>query len=402
MIDNGRAASTEVLNPRRVLARAPSSDLAFLHAAMEVTHKLAQQAGNTQSSEGMVRVPSTRVSGSGAHRIKVECVQCDAPPRRVSASAGGWAVEHQASGHVSVIHNGLATTAALCGATDTRCTWWLNDHLVGVVSVAPAANSLWVYVIDSSSDVQRTELEVPTHGKVGPVAAQGSVVVCADAAMGALSFWDLEAVGGSGRAGLGVVRSGCIEGVSEVVDLRWVADGVGLAATRAGAFWFDVRKEAGSRRCAPLSWLQPGGRLIAGLSAATVLSWRWKETVVAVAGADFPPRSAALCLPSATSMTFYDIGEAKTEDDAGPGSRQHTRALESGWVWLCGSERAYAVLSSSRQQATVCRMPGGEPLYTLETCDGATILDGWMLSVAGGIACAISTGGMVYLLTFRD
>ncbi|KAJ2507793.1 hypothetical protein IWW47_000937 [Coemansia sp. RSA 2052] len=409
MTESRRAASTEVLNPRRVLTRAPSSDLAFLHAALEVTQKLVQQTGSVHSSDGVARVLETRVSGSGTHRIRVDCVQCESPPRRVSASPDGWVVEHWASGRVSIFRNGAMMAARLDGASDVRCSWWLSDCVVGVVAAAPAADALWVYAIDDSGDAQRTELAMPARGKVGPVAAQGSVVVCADAATGALSFWDLEVVRGGGRTGLGVVRSGCIESAPEaqVVHLRWVTDGVGLAATQAGAFWFDVRKEAGSRGCAPLSWLQGGRRLVAGVAAATVVTWRWKETVVAVvAGTGFPPRSAALCLPSASSMTFYDIGEPRA--DGGEAGRQqqqqqYMRKFEAGWAWLCGSEKAYAVLSSSRQMATVCRMPGGEPLYTLETRDGAIIMDGWMMSVAGGgIACAISAGSMVYLLSFQD
>ncbi|KAJ2873027.1 hypothetical protein H4R27_003426 [Coemansia aciculifera] len=387
--ENGRAASTEVLNPRRALTRAPSSDLAFLNTVLDVTQKLAQQAAAAAETTegGVARVLDTRVSGSSAHRIKVECVQCDVPVRRVSVSGAGsgWAIEHMVGGHISVIREGVAAAVAgLRGASDVRCVWWITDSIVGVVAVAPAADALWAFVIDtfdtSGSAAPRTELAVPARARVGPVAAQGSVIVCADTSTGALSFWNLEVVRGS-QTGLGVVRTGRIEGVQEnavVVDLRWVAEGVGLAATRAGAFWFDVRKESARSRCAPLSWLQPGRRLSAGLSAATVLSWRWQEAVVAVAGNDFPPRSAALCLPSATGVTFYSIGEPVDEVEVAP--VQHTRTFERGWVWLCGSSDAYAVLSASRQQATVCCMPGGEPLYTLETRDGAVIQDGWMMS----------------------
>ncbi|KAJ2462882.1 hypothetical protein GGI03_004198 [Coemansia sp. RSA 2337] len=376
--ENGRAASTEVLNPRRVLTRAPSSDLAFLNTVLDVTQKLSQQTEATaETTEGVARVLDTRVSGTSAHKIKVECVQCDVPARRVSVSGAGsgWTIEHMVGGHISVIRDGAAA-AGLRGASDVRCVWWITDSVVGVVAVAPAANVLWAYAIDGfdTSAAPRTELAVPARARVGPVAAQGSVIVCADSSTGALSFWALEVVRGR-QTGLGVVRTGCIESAQEnsvVVDLRWVAEGVGLAATRAGAFWFDVRRESARPRCAPLSWLQPGRRLSAGLSAATVLSWRWQEAVVAVAGNDFPPRSAALCLPSATGVTFYSIGEPVGEAELAP--VQHTRTFERGWVWLCGSLEAYAVLSASRQQATVCRMPGGEPLYTLETRDGARAL----------------------------
>ncbi|KAJ2823929.1 hypothetical protein FBU31_004129 [Coemansia sp. 'formosensis'] len=409
--ENGRAASTEVLNPRRALTRAPSSDLAFLNTVLDVTQKLSQQAAAPDNTDGgrVARVLDTRVSGSSAHRIRVECVRCDVPARRASVSGdgSGWVIEHMAGGHITVIRDGVAVAVAgLRSASDVRCAWWITNTVVGVVAVAPNADALWVYAIDtldtSGSAALRTELAVPARARVGPVAAQGSIMVCADTATGALSFWNLEVVRGS-RTGLGVVRTSRIEGAQDnavVVDLRWVAEGVGLAATRAGAFWFDVRKESTRSRCAPLSWLQPGRRLSTGLSAATVLSWRWQEAVVAVAGSSFPPRSAALCLPSATGMTFYSIGEPLDEADAAP--VQHTRTFERGWVWLCGSSEAYAVLSASRQQATVCRMPGGEPLYTLETCDGAVIQDGWMMGTDGKcVACAISTGGMVYLLTLE-
>ncbi|KAJ2489430.1 hypothetical protein IWW37_004002 [Coemansia sp. RSA 2050] len=400
-----RAAENGVLSPRRVLTREQSSDLAFLHTVLDATQRLVQQTA-AASEGGVARVLDTRLSGSGANRIKVDCVQCDVPARRVSVSRDGgrWAVEHMVGGHISVIRNGAAAAVAgLQGATDVRCAWWIADSIVGVVAVAPAADVLWVYAIDAlDGAVSRTELVVPARARIGPVVAQGSVMVCADSSTGALSLWDFDAVRGS-RLGLSVARTGCIEGGPDgavVVDLRWVEEGIGLAATRAGgAFWFDVRRESSHLRRAPLSRLEPGRRLGAGLSAATVLSWRWQEAVVAVAGNAFPPRCAALCLPSATGVAFHSIGES-LED-----SVVHTRTFERGWVWLCGSSMAYAVLSASRRQATVCRMPGGEPLYTLETGDGAVIQDGWMMCAERNgmavVACAISTGGMVYLLSFE-
>ncbi|KAJ2890322.1 hypothetical protein IWW38_004198, partial [Coemansia aciculifera] len=325
--NNGSAADTKVLNPRRVLTRAPSSDLAFLHAAQEVTQKLSQQPTTGHSGGSVARVLETRVSGGSAHRVRVDCVECDVPPRCVSASVGGWAVEHKSGGHVSIVRNGMARAAGIRGTLDVRCSWWIGEQVVGVVAVAPVADVLWIYVVDGDGDARRIEVPVPARDKIGPVVAQGSFVVYADAVTGTLGFWDLD-VSGGGRTSIGVVRSGYIEGGpnDKVVDLRWVSDGVGLAATQTGAFWFDVRKEAGHQRNeAPSGWLQPGRRLVAGLSASKLLSWYWQEAVVAVAGTSFPPRSAMLCLPSPTGMAFYDIGEP-TKAEAG---RQHTRKFES-------------------------------------------------------------------------
>ncbi|KAJ2022467.1 hypothetical protein IWW57_004512 [Coemansia sp. S610] len=346
-----RAADNGVLDPRPALTRAESSDVAFLHTVLDVTQKLASQT----AVSGVARVLDTRVTGAGAHRIRVDCVQCDVPARRVSVSADGrgWAIEHVAGGHISVVRNGAAA-ASHQGATDVRCVWWISDTLVGV-----AADALCVYAIDAlDGSVRRTELAA--RARVGAVAGRGAAV-CAESA-GGLRLWHLDAARGAAVAR--TVAEDCA-----VVGLRWVADGVGLAATRTGAFWFDVR---GAR--APLG-------LPAGLSAATLLSWRWQQAVVAVAGDSFPPR-AGLCLPSATGAAFHCEG------------RTHARTFERGWVWLCGSPAAYAVLSPERRQAAVCRMPGGQRLFTLETA--AVIQDGWM---EGG-ACAISTGAMLYLVSF--
>ncbi|KAJ1998448.1 hypothetical protein GGI04_004998, partial [Coemansia thaxteri] len=231
------AGSTEALNPRKWLARAPSSDLAFLHTVAEVTQRLAQQPGGIgerrqhqqrqqRQQQAALRIEDTRISGTGAQGPQAACAQCRVPARRASLSADGrsWLVEHAGGGHVSVVRDGVVTGSA-SGVGDVRCAWWASAQVAAVAAVTGGA--LRVHLVDGA---EWAVLDGPPRGIVGPIIAQGPLVVCADSA-GGLRFWELGAAG--------VVRSGSVDAGDPAVDLRWVAPGVGLAATRAGAFWFD-------------------------------------------------------------------------------------------------------------------------------------------------------------------
>ncbi|KAJ2157273.1 hypothetical protein GGF46_004619 [Coemansia sp. RSA 552] len=349
---------SEPLNPRVWLQRAPSSDVAFANMVFETTQQLSGLRQRGYEELGALKSPVVNSGGA----LRWECTAV----RNVVAESGSLLVE--AGGNVVAVVSDTRVRWAFEWGRDVRCSWWIDSCLVGVLVGGEDASGLALFVVDLEGKVRQTGLGT---GLVQAVIAQRQTVVCAvpgeqrDTLV--LRLWHIEH-----KDQVVAVDGGCLGGDCPlVVGLRWVAPGIGLAATQTGGVWFST--------------LPPRTLPCDMCHVPTTLSWRWQESVVAV---DFssvwPPENPVLCLPGPTAMAFYRMDAV--------GAKLHQHAFPSGWVWLCASAQAFALLSPCRRQVTVCRMPKGERLYTLQTQD--PILDAWMM----GSLCAVSTGKALYIV----
>ncbi|KAJ1937663.1 hypothetical protein GGF37_005111, partial [Kickxella alabastrina] len=431
------------------LVRAQSSEILFFNTVLETSQQLSQQSSASGHSESttlradqLLKISDTHIemegtrNAVGEERLWVVCALSSVPAKRVMAMPGSgldWIVEH-VSGQASVLGQasafgqtgdaGQAKVGCLLLGSSVVCSWWMDPWTVGVVTRDDSGMLLFVIdfpaaVAAAAEDCGRlpychADRAVARLGPVessqepalglsgacigaatGPTIARGNHIV--QAMGGVLKTWRIDRRANGGK--VSVIRDeACLAesilGGQDVIDLRWTGDGVGLGATRSRAFWFSLPATGGRTVC--IVPCDSYDRLLPGMA-----SWRWGESVVATAPCDkreLPPQGALLCLPSPTGVSFYS-----SEGQQAGVEPVYTQMFSKGWVWLCGSETAFVTLSPCRQMATVCRMPMGEPLYTLRVHDRAggkqLIQDGWMTGVGAG--CAISTGSALYLVGWQ-
>ncbi|KAJ1960369.1 hypothetical protein GGI12_003837 [Dipsacomyces acuminosporus] len=361
------------------LERAPSSDVAFSNMVFETSAQLSANslAKNHGAADAggpdIVPIANAKVEPQNEQTPKVLCLQCLSPIRKITAAPERmpsaeyesrtkyrWLAEH-VTGSVSMVADQdgsvLGLSASFSG--DLKCAWFVDHRTVGAVRTN--ANSehklqLSVSLTDLLTNTQVTsEMEsIPSGNGQISVIAQGHYVVAYSGGDPGLKYWHIEHKPDDASSGLGILlKAGSFDSTKEcVVDMRWVDVNIGIAFTRSSAFWFNVL----TGQATPLS------RKLQSLP--DTLSWRWQESVIAVtparngAGKASMPTCPVLCLPSPAGMSFHLLETPQTE--------LKSRPFDKGWVWLCGSVDAYVVLSPCRRKATVCKMPSGEPAYTVE------------------------------------
>ncbi|KAI8325164.1 hypothetical protein GQ54DRAFT_308566 [Martensiomyces pterosporus] len=399
--------------------------MAFFNMVFDASSQAAAEAaasvslsrdgsGKRMAGGSGIRVVVASVEPSNTQAPRVVCLECSSPARKITASpcAGGrgderrfWLIEHT-TGRVTVVADDGTVVRSEMFAGNVKCCWWIDCRTAGVVVASvdsKRSGCLSAFLIDAFTGLRgETELDsgLAAGGSQAPasqsrmanagqmaVIAQGEhVVSCTAGSDGGVRFWHIKRDPNVGGAQNEVAATaGLFEAVKQsVVDLRWVGEGVGLAATRSGGYWINVHSGTATS-------------FSSQSALPDMVSWRWQESVIAVAPPSkaeaCAPRDPVLCLPSPTGMSFYLLENPKVE--------LHSRTFPKGWVWLCGSVCGYAVLSPCRHKATICQMPSGDPLYTVETQGSekqhgeAIIQDGWMLD---GHGCAVSTGKDVFLV----
>ncbi|KAJ2598950.1 hypothetical protein GGF39_002433 [Coemansia sp. RSA 1721] len=386
-----------------------------------------------QTEKSVLEIVATRIN-TDAQAIgrcpNVICARTKALAKRVVACPGGSSgcllVEH-VSGQLSLVRPGARHSTTLA-VSDVVYAWWIDQNTVGVVSKSCLESGMLLYALDCSSDdalsehvcepsraIARLDCDDKQQqgeqvgsrkslfsgsgpGISGPIVAGGDSIVFASSG-GFLRVWRINRnVSGvcvsvtCDRICLDAVLGGDQERI--VVDLRWTAEGVGLGATRTRAFWF-VLPTSGS----PASVVECQGyrSLLPGMA-----SWRWDGSVIATTKTcrTLPPRDAMLCLPSPTGMSFYFLDRSGER----PAMPVHTFAFPRGWVWLCGSDSVFVLLSPCRKKATVCRMPSGESIYTLNIGKNSNndelIQDAW-ISDTESSGCVVSTGVAIYAIGWK-
>ncbi|KAJ2854192.1 hypothetical protein J3B02_002795 [Coemansia erecta] len=392
-----------------------------------------------QTEQSILEIADTRITPgkrntqSKAHcPASVICARTKVLAKRVIACTDGsetkWLVEH-VSGQLSLIKldaNCLPTTTTLV-ASDVVYAWWIDQNTIGVVAKCCLENGIFLYAIDCTSNINLsnyfcesksaiTRLDCEDKDKEqqvcrkslflesaisGPMLAKGDSLVCA-MPNGFLRVWRINRdISGKRYVSatcdqicLSIVLKGDQEKV--VIDLKWTSESVGMGATRTRAFWFTL---ATSGSPASVVECQGYNRLLSGMA-----SWRWGGSVVATAKGcrrTLPPKDAMLCLPSPTGMSFYLLD--KIEQSSIP---VYSFSFPRGWVWLCGSDSAFVLLSPCRKKATVCRMPSGRSIYTLNVdqqhCNSQELIqDAWMAG-SQSTGCAISTGTAIYAVSWKN
>ncbi|KAI9504765.1 hypothetical protein BX070DRAFT_119345 [Coemansia spiralis] len=368
----------DMINPRAWLERAQSSDVGFSNMAFDGAVQPSEAPADKKHSDSnnarIVDVSVQQVAGRPGGQPTVVCMECTVPAKRVMASATHSLIEHT-NGMLTVVSQEHSVVwAGTLG--DTRCAWWLDSGLLGVVAVRPARplgeSRCVLSVVDIyGAAVGHAELcEWPEATVVA--AAQDTKLVCVvgDGSQGTLRSWHIDAH--CGAAGVTVVATAAPElKVPVVTDLRWVGhQGLAIALQAAQSFWLTLAKSRCEVRPAQMSPTLP----------PLMPSWRWREAVVA--GSSSGP---ILCLPSPATAVFYHLSK---------GTKLNTIRFSRGWAWLCGSPAAFVLLSPCRRKAAICRMPLGRRLFTVATHSQA-IQDAWML---GPTACCISAGSTLYLI----
>ncbi|KAJ2770961.1 hypothetical protein IWQ57_002423 [Coemansia nantahalensis] len=417
----GRGDAHGAPNARPWLERASSSDMAFFNMVFETSQRVSAAAKSQGYREldcrtvGSFGTADGHLAGTGSLAVEAVCIDgVPAPPRNVVAcpdrAAARWLVECAANTVAVAGPQGVVWAAEF--ARDVRCAWWIDDDTIGVLAAAEQHGTLELFAVDiprqgsaAAPSTTRLCLQVD-RASDGPrsappplhVAAQGPHVVCTVAASdpapneAALWHWRLDRGPAQGAAAgpVRVAECGWVRPRHPpLLALRWIGAGVGLAATRDGGFWFGLAPQVQT------------ADLACDLRCLDMLPWRWQEAVVAadalpLARLSLPPSRPVLCLPGPTGASFYRL-DAATYDTA----LLARRAFPDGWVWLCASAAAYAILSPCRRQATVCRMPLGEPMYTVRIHaspdgDGDVVQDGWMLGDTP--SCALSTGTGIFVV----
>ncbi|PIA15554.1 hypothetical protein COEREDRAFT_87740 [Coemansia reversa NRRL 1564] len=342
---------------------------------------------------------------------KTVCLECLAsPPRNVMScpdtKCHRWLIE--CMGNVVVITDTKKILWAAEFAREVRCVWWIDNNSIGVVSVADQIQQgiLTLFVIDVSTidnkqqqSVIQLALSANTNARVPlHVIAYNHHIVCAipgeSSDTSILWHWRINNTQQNDSTvilrGVQVVESVQLGSeYSTVLGLRWIKGDIGIAATQTSVFWFTT------------GLYQRVVDVACNLQRLDMLSWRWDESIVAVDTKSIsnqcpvPPERPVLCLPGPTGMSFYELGVK-----GHPVPLRIRQTFPRGWVWLCASTTAYAILSPCRRMATVCRMPTGEKLYTVRIHPSNIddiIQDGWLLGDSS--ACALSTGEMLYIVS---
>ncbi|KAJ2539122.1 hypothetical protein GGF49_005450, partial [Coemansia sp. RSA 1853] len=386
---------------RSWLQRAPSSDIAFFNMVFETSQRVSQAKaqGYKKLVENAVTITPMHVRNSTT--LQVTRVEYLAPARCVCVGKNGeWLVEYMGN-VVAVIREQRVVWAAEF-ARDVRSAWWIGSHTVGVVTnAARGSGVLTLFVVDVSearSDngveqlIGQLDLSVRDQPDMRAmhVAVQGSFVTCTvdgsspDTSL--LWYWRIDHSTQSKNRSVCVADCGPVGAeCTHIVGLRWINSRVGLAATQSGGLWFSLDPQVRAHNVA------------CNLQNLDTLSWRWQQSVIVANKQDMvPPSTPILCLPGPAGMSFYRL-DTKISTSLCP-----QLVFPKNWVWLCASNMAYIILSPCRRKATVCKMPLGQPVYTVKLWEldkGADVIqDGWM--VGDSMACALSTGTYLYFICF--
>ncbi|KAJ2135919.1 hypothetical protein IW136_004095, partial [Coemansia sp. RSA 678] len=378
---------------RSWLQRAPSSDIAFFNMVFETSQRVSQAKAQGYKELGENAVTITPMDVRNDTVLHVTRVEYLAPARSVCVSEDGARLVEYMGNVVAVLRAERVVWAAEF-ARDVRSVWWIDSHTVGVVTnAARGSGALTLFVVDVSEAtgdngtdrlIGQLDLSVRDQpdSRAIHVAAQGSLVTCTvdghapDTSL--LWYWRIDHSAQRNSRSICVADCGPVgTECASIVGLRWVNSRVGLAATRSGGLWFS---------------LEPQIRIhdvVCNLQNLDTLSWRWQQSVIVANKQEaVPPNTPILCLPGPAGMSFYRL-DTKTST-----SLRSQLMFPKNWVWLCASHMAYVILSPCRRKATVCKMPLGQPVYTVKLCEldkGADVIqDGWM--VGDSMECVLSTG----------
>ncbi|KAJ2239185.1 hypothetical protein GGH97_005119 [Coemansia sp. RSA 475] len=359
----------------------------------------AKALGYKELGENAVTITLMDVRNNTTFRVtRVEYL---APARSVCVSEdGARLVEYM--GNVVAVSRAERVVWAAEFARDVRSVWWIGSHTVGVVTnAARGSGVLTLFVIDVSKAtgdngterlIGQLDLSVRDQPDTRAihVAVQGSLVTCTvdgsspDTSL--LWYWRIDHSTQSNSRSICVADCGPVgTECTSIVGLRWINSRVGLAATRSGGHWFSLDPQVRIHNIA------------CNLQNLDTLSWRWQQSVIVANKQEVvPPDTPILCLPGPAGMSFYRL-DTKTSTSLRP-----QLMFPKNWVWLCASHMAYVILSPCRRKATVCKMPMGQPVYTVKLCEldkGADVIqDGWM--VGDEMACVLSTGTYLYFICF--